>query len=105
MFFRRERFERKLAGFEERLEKLERDMRALELDWESTYDKVRHTLQRVAKRAEALHDEAETKGELHPLDPGERATLERGGHLLTPRQMALQRQIMSRRKSNGGETA
>ncbi|HEX8797956.1 MAG TPA: hypothetical protein VF772_05050 [Terriglobales bacterium] len=79
-------------------------MRSLQLEWENTYDKTRHMMSRIAKRAEAMHTAAEERGELAPgietLSAQERVIL---GHL-PPAQKAVQEQILRRRKQqNGGQ--
>jgi len=86
----------------ERVETLERDMRNLRLDWETTYEKIRTLMARLAKRADSLNTaaeagqpgEAEVEGTTPPLSP----TFAR----LTPRQKQIQIQIMQRRVGNGG---
>jgi len=85
----------------ERVETLERDMRNLRLDWETTYEKIRTLMARLAKRAEKLDTAAEAgqpgEGEL----PTETGSLSPTFSRLTPRQKQIQIQIMQRR-SNGG---
>lgn len=48
IFITRERY-RELT---ERVDKLEKDMKAIDLDWSSVYDKFRSIVARMAKRAE-----------------------------------------------------
>lgn len=84
------------------VETLKRDMRNLRLDWETTYEKIRTLMARLAKRADKLDTPASpgTEGEGEtaiesPLSP----TFSR----LTPRQKQIQLQIMQRRAGlNGG---
>jgi len=97
MFWTDEKRERRLRELQERCEKLERDMHALKLDWENTYDKVRQMMGRIAKRAEMLHDEAEKNGRLYPSEPSADAP-NSPAEALTPRQRALQHQILTRRQ-------
>jgi hypothetical protein len=85
----------------ERLETLERDMRNLRLDWETTYEKIRTLMARLAKRAESLDNRAEreTTGE-EQISP--EAAISPTFSKLTPRQKQVQLQIMQRRFGNGG---
>lgn len=97
------KFEKRLAELEEKATKLEREVRSIQLDWENTYDKMRNMMSRIAKRAEAMHEKAEERGELFPggdtLSPQERVIL---GHL-PPAQRIVQEGILrKRRQQNGG---
>jgi hypothetical protein len=98
-----ERFEKRLRELEEKAEKLERDIRSIALDWENTYDKMRHMMGRIAKRAEMMHQEAEERGDLHPsemgISPQEQLILSR----LPPAQRKYQEDILRRRRLNGRE--
>lgn len=63
-----------LRQLEDRVERLERESKALETEWTEVYDKIRHTLSRLAKRSErAIQTEPEapqTNGPgLGPVDP------------------------------------
>jgi predicted nuclease with TOPRIM domain len=93
--FGREKAQARLDELQERLEKLERDMRALQLEWESTYDKVRQMMGRIAKRAEMLHEAAEDQGKLYPTNGTAEELPETPG--LTPAQARAQAQVMARR--------
>lgn len=60
---------RLLADLGDRLETLERDQKALELEWIDMYDKLRHMMSRVAKRADrAERALGATNGEGPDLD-------------------------------------
>lgn len=88
-----------LRELQRRVDDLERNMKALDLDWSSTYDKFRSILARMAKRAErASQEEAlPTAGfQEESTAPGDSSSLPQ---LLTPRQMAAQAKILARRRS------
>lgn len=82
---------------------LESRMRALELDWEDTYERIRRVLQRLSKRAEVI-ERAEknesARDSAMALDGGGN-----GGHAtehpatgrLSDRQKAIQQAILRRR--------
>jgi predicted nucleic acid-binding Zn-ribbon protein len=48
------RISKGLRQLEERMDALERDQKALEVEWTEVYDKVRHTLSRISKRSERV---------------------------------------------------
>jgi len=82
----------------DRLSALESDVRTLktankhlELEWEELYDKVRHQMSRMSKRAKA--DEREIIPESEPEIVGP------GGNRVDP----ISARILSRRASNGGQ--
>jgi phage-related minor tail protein len=89
---------RQWAEVEERLGALERQMKALTLEWNDAYDRIRHMMGRVAKRAAYLD-----KQEAAPT------MIEHGVEVpttLNPRLAAIQAKILNRRsglKTNGGE--
>ncbi len=85
----------------ERVETLERDMRNLRLDWETTYEKIRTLMARLAKRADSLNTahEAGQPGEGTEVLPT--AELSPTFSRLTPRQKQIQQQIMVRRQNGG----
>lgn len=87
----------------DRQEKLERDMRALELDWENTYDKLKTMMQRVAKRHEAVVrlEEQHTERAATAIDTSGGPSNGSGGRLLTPRQLEVQQQVLRRRGGGG----
>jgi hypothetical protein len=84
---------------------LESRMRALELDWEDTYDRIRKALQRISKRAEFV-EKAEARdaqkqngdqlSEARPNHPGA-VTSTATGRMLTDRQREIQHAILKRR--------
>lgn len=77
---------------------IESRIRALELDWEDTYERIRKVLQRISKRAESLEkleanrdrSEGGTPQELAPEATGVTGRL-------NERQRAIQQQILRRR--------
>jgi len=103
MLFRQDKWKTRLTDLEEKVQKLQLQVRALELEWENTYDKMRSMMARQAKRAERMHDEAEQSGVLAPigdaLSPQERVILSH----LPPAQRTVQEGILRRRRqTNGG---
>lgn len=89
----------------ERVEKLDRQMAALQLDWENAYDRLHQLMGRVSKRAEIarkaeeMHNAAEDQGQLHNGD------VEIAGNsaiFLTPRQKQLQVSILRSRNRKVG---
>ena len=103
MFGNRQGLRKRLSTAEEKLEKLEREIKSIQLDWENTYDKMRSMMGRMAKRAEAMHQDAEERGELHNgnsgFSPEELIILSH----LPPVQRAHQEKILRRRKMMRGE--
>ena len=105
MLFRQDKWKTRLNDLEEKVSKLQLQVRALELEWENTYDKMRSMMARQAKRAERMHDEAEEVGALAPggreLSAQERVILSH----LPPAQREMQAGILRRRRQqNGGGT-
>jgi len=87
----------RLHDLEERLWRLERDQKALQLEWESAYDKLRTLTARFVKRAEQIekHDAMENLGNASPtglstvsptLDPVSRRILERRARYFQPKE-------------------
>lgn len=92
---------RRINEHQERIEKLERNLHALELEWENTYDKVRHMMGRIAKRAALVQNadtDQSTLGETVTSVPALTSPHFSG---LTERQRAAQMQILARRKQGG----
>jgi len=81
--------QKKLQDVEERLEKLERELKAIQLDWSDVYDKIRRTMGRIVKRAE--------KAPIPQIGEEEGEPESTAGQALTPRQLHVTRQIMIRR--------
>jgi len=81
--------QKKLQDVEERLEKLEREFKALQLDWNDVYDKIRRTMGRIVKRAE--------KAPIPQIGEEEGEADETTGQSLSPRQLQVTREIMRRR--------
>src|SRR5258706_3553039 len=85
----------------ERVETLERDMRNLRLDWETTYEKIRPLMARLAKRADSLSTPPEQgqAGETPEAQPP--SPLSPQFAPLTPRQRQVQLQVMRRQPNHG----
>jgi hypothetical protein len=97
MLFQRKLTPQQWSEIQDRLEKLERAMKTLNLEWEDAYDRLKHMMSRVAKRA-ARMEEAE-QGTV--VEHGVRVP-----NPLNPRLAAIQQKILERRaglKTNGGE--
>ncbi len=82
-----------VRGLTEGLENLERQMKGLRLDWESTYDKLQRMAQRVAKRAEVV-EKAEGAEQETGVDGDAPGAIHSG---LTSRQKQVQQTILRRR--------
>jgi uncharacterized coiled-coil protein SlyX len=66
---------------EERVERLERAIRDLQLDWDQTYEKFRILAMRLAKRDKREAEEPPPPPPADDLDPVSRAIIaERGGY-------------------------
>jgi hypothetical protein len=88
---------KRLRSAEERLDALEREMKAIQLEWSNVYDKVRTTLAKLAKREERA---AKEEPEPNVISGSQTPTS------LTPRAQEVQRQILARRNrlpQNGSE--
>ena len=85
-----------VKALDERLEHLERAFKALELEWDDTYDKLRRAMGRVVK-SRAILEAAEKNSEAEaPAAANGNDQMSRG-RLLNPRQMELQQKILRRR--------
>lgn len=95
--------QKRLDEFEDLLKTLERRVKSVELDWELAYDKLHVMMGRIAKRAEKLHNEAESNGKLAPLADEESLVepIPERFQYLTARQRQIQTSIMQRRRTNG----
>ena len=98
--------QQKLLEVWERVEILEREQKNLRMEWNNAYDKLNHMMARIARRAEKMHELAESEGLLAPSDDhaamtaAEALTLNRLG----PHQRKIQEQILLRRRAlNGGK--
>jgi DNA repair exonuclease SbcCD ATPase subunit len=86
-----------LNDIEEHLIRFETRLKAVEVEWDDTYEKIRRTLARINHRygkveaAEAAHKES-AQQDLLPVPTNGQA-----GRLLTERQKELQQQILRRR--------
>ncbi len=80
-----------------RLERLEKQVKMLEVEWNEVYDKFRQLHMRVAKRVQRLDqaeaDEATGNGAGETLE----ATSASGPSTLSPRARLIQQQILERR--------
>jgi len=80
----------------ERLERLEKQVKMLEIEWNETYDKFRQLHMRVAKRVQRL-DQAEAD-EAQANGTGEAEVIPSGvPSTLSPRARIIQQQIPERR--------
>ncbi len=87
------RHSRRLERLEDAVDRLEHDFKALEMDWQTVYDKVRKAMGRMVKSSAIM--EAREMGE-EPESAANPGTTP-NGRLLTPRQMQIQQQILRRR--------
>jgi hypothetical protein len=101
--FRHDKWKTRLEELDEKVTKLQLQVRAMELEWENTYDKMRSMMARQAKRAERMHAEAEEAGALAPipeaLSPQEKVIL---AHLPPAQRMAQEGILRRRKQQNGG---
>lgn len=93
---RKIRENRRFAELEERIEKLERGHRALDMEWSEHYDKIRHMFGRMAKRSAIIEkaNEAE-EAQQEAGEPPDESPLLDG---LSARQRLLQAQILASRR-------
>lgn len=83
---------RRIKRLEEGLEEVQMSLKALELEWENVYRKLRKIMGRLHKEDAISNPSVDGKGE-EPLPP----VNEPSGRLLTPRQQQIQQQILRRR--------
>jgi DNA anti-recombination protein RmuC len=105
MHFLRRLFESQdTAEIHERLEKLEKTIRNLEVEWTEVYNKFRTLQMRVAKQVQRL--DANSSQEEPQGAEGEEINQPSGLGLssLSPRQRQIQREIMARRQKHGLQT-
>lgn len=81
--------------FDARLERLEKTIKMLEIEWTDTYDKFRQLHMRVAKRVQRLEQAPET--ETTQREEGDDV----GQPSLSERHRKLQEQILMRRNRSG----
>ncbi len=87
---------REVLALEEGLKRLERDFKAMELEWDEVYDKLRKAMGRVVKNRAIMEGKEEgDNGAGATANPALAPTT--GGRMLTPRQLELQQQILKRR--------
>lgn len=65
---RLDHLESKIRVLDDILEKQGRTLKALELEWEQTYDKLAHLMARITKRRAALEKEQEQASLLQPSE-------------------------------------
>jgi hypothetical protein len=82
-------------ALEERLAKLERDQKNLEMEWSNAWDKLKRMMQRIAKRAEVAERGAENDDSSTPAVNGGTESPSTGR--LNDRQRQIQQQILRRR--------
>ncbi len=85
-----------LEDTNERLELLEKAMRRLEEEWTDVYSKFRTLQMRVAKQAQRI-EQAPERGDTQPVEREEPSVSS-----LSPRAQLIQKQILERRRQNGG---
>lgn len=100
MFFTDHKARKRVADLEEDFLKLQREFKALEMEWSNAYDKLLTMMQRIAKRAEVLQKEMD--GGKPPLSPSEQALMidpefTEPSRFLSPSQKRLQAQILRQR--------
>src|SRR4029450_6625263 len=74
---RLEHLESKVRVLDDILEKQGRALKALELEWEQTYDKLSHLMARITKRRAALEKEQQAAQAVQ--EPPEATNVDRGG--------------------------
>lgn len=98
--FRRYRESRAIAELTERMETCERQLKSLRMEWEDAYDRLRHTMGRLNKRAAREEQATETEnGEdlaQQPTDPTVPGPAGASGRL-SDRQRRLNLEILKRR--------
>ena len=85
---------KRLERLEEDLRSLRSDLKSLELEWSDVYDKIRKSMGRIVK-SRAIMEAAEAKTNGDGEASGEVLPAPEGN--FTPRQRALQQQILRRR--------
>jgi len=96
-FFSDLKTRRAIAALDERIETVERQLKGVKLEWESTYDKLHRIVQRISKRAERA-EELEPREDGHdssapPVETG----APQAGAGLSQRQREIQQQILRHR--------
>jgi hypothetical protein len=96
------------ADLRERVEKIEKAMRDLDVQWTDVYDKFRNLHMRVARRVKVI-EEASSQEEPQGAGGEEQDVLLQGQSgmftSLSPRQAEAQRQILARRRKGGEKWA
>ena len=96
-FFSDLKTRRAIAALDDRIETLERQLKAVKLDWESTYDKLHRLAQRIAKRAERAEAlEPSEDGQDSSAPPADSGAPQLGAGL-SQRQREIQQQILRHR--------
>ncbi len=104
MIFRWLKLAKRLDDLEETLERHEKTLKNLEIEWSETYDKFRLLNMRVAKRVQRL-DQDSSQEEPQGAEGEPTADLSPVLGSLSPRARQIQAQILARRAraQNGGE--
>jgi DNA repair exonuclease SbcCD ATPase subunit len=87
----------------ERIETLERGLASLKLEWEETLDKLTRRMRSMRQAAEYLQEREEAAAEPSPALAGSGGGEPTHG-FLTPRQKAIQQQILRYRAGRGGNS-
>lgn len=101
MFSRDKKAREGLQELEQRFEEIQHRFKMLKLEWEESYEKIASMLRKLGRREEALQKEMD--GGRPELSPEEQALVVDGNHTplaLSPRQRALQQQVLRRRVGN-----
>lgn len=90
---------RSAKALDERLQTLERAFKALELEWDDTYDKLRRAMGRVVKSRAIMEAAENSDAAVARVSPAAANGNDQAsrGRLLTSRQMELQQEILKRR--------
>jgi len=99
------KLDKRLQEVERRCDDAERQFKQLQLEWDSTYDKLRAVVQRIAKRAERNVEIVEGK-EVAEREGFSAASSPTDGLTgpLTPRARSIQAKILARRAMFKGQT-
>ncbi len=88
---------RAVSDLSERLEKLERAFKALQFEWDDTYDKLRRAMGRIVKTHAKIVESENGEEAAHAATPARDNVGATPGGFLTARQREVQQQILRRR--------
>lgn len=88
---------RKVSDLSERLEKLERAFKALQFEWDDTYDKLRRAMGRIVKTHAKIVESENGEEAAHAEVPARDIVGATPGGFLTQRQRQVQQMILKRR--------